>query len=303
MQIAVFTYPLLSLALIGGGVALMAHAFEAVRRLQTARVDLIARPVDGRLSGAPRLRGLVKTSAAQASSATTVEFTRLSRRLNIDPARAPTLLIAARAVAAVVLGSAGFALAPHLAPGGGSLILNIGFAALAAGGGWVAPTFMASYAARRRTAQVVAAFPEALELMVVCVEAGIGLEESIDRAASELGPSQPALAAELAQTSADMKILPDRDQALHNMAERIQAPSVRSVMTSLSQTLRYGTPLAQALRVAASELRNESLLKLEERANRLPILLTLPMMLFIMPTILLVVGGPAMIRVMDAFHK
>jgi tight adherence protein C len=303
MPLTLFAYPILSLALIGGGVALIVHASEAIRRLLAARVDLIARPADGRLSGAPKLRALVKTSAAQTSNLAVVEFARLARRLNIDPARAPRLLMAARAAAAAVLGLAGLALARHLSPAGGTLALAVGLAAVAAGAGWVAPTFFASYTARRRTALVVAAFPEALELMVVCVEAGIGLEESIDRAAAELGPSQPELAAELAQTSADMKILPDRDQALRNMAERTQAPSVRSVMTSLSQTLRYGTPLAQALRVAASELRNESLLQLEERANRLPTLLTLPMMLFIMPTILLVVGGPAMIRVIDAFHK
>jgi tight adherence protein C len=114
--------------------------------------------------------------------------------------------------------------------------------------------------------------------------------------------SQPVLAEELALTSADLKILPSRDRALMNFAERIEAPSVRSVVTTLSQTMRYGTPLAQALRVVASELRSESLMKLEERANQLPTLMTIPMMVFIMPTIFLVVAGPAVLRLLDSFH-
>jgi tight adherence protein C len=141
--------------------------------------------------------------------------------------------------------------------------------------------------------------PEALELLVVCVEAGLALEDSIDRVTEELKLSQPVLAEELALTSADLKILPDRDIALHNLADRIAEPSVRSVVTTLSQTLRYGTPLAQALRTSAAELRSESLMTLEERANRLPTLLTVPMMLFILPTIFLIVGGPAVLRLTD----
>jgi tight adherence protein C len=110
------------------------------------------------------------------------------------------------------------------------------------------------------------------------------------------------LAEELALTSADLKILPSRDRALANFAERVQVPSVRTVVTTLAQTMRYGTPLAQALRVVASELRNDSLMRLEERANQLPTLMTIPMMIFIMPTIFLIVGGPAALRMLDAFH-
>jgi tight adherence protein C len=99
-----------------------------------------------------------------------------------------------------------------------------------------------------------------------------------------------------------MKILPSRDEALANLAVRVNMPSVRSVVTTLSQTLRYGTPLAQALRVVAGELRNDTLMRLEERANQLPSLMTIPMMLFIMPTIFMIVAGPAVLRVMDIMH-
>jgi tight adherence protein C len=135
--------------------------------------------------------------------------------------------------------------------------------------------------------------------LVICVEAGLSFEDGIDRVAGVLNKSQPALAEELAMTAADLKILPSRDEALAGLAERIDTPSVRSVVTTLSQTLRYGTPLAQGLRVVAGELRNDTLMRLEERANQLPSLMTIPMMLFIMPTIFMIVAGPAVLRVID----
>jgi tight adherence protein C len=115
--------------------------------------------------------------------------------------------------------------------------------------------------------------------------------------------SQPALGEELARTSADLKILPSREQALANLAGRVDMPSVRTVVTTLSQTLRYGTPLAQGLRVVSGELRNDTLVRLEERANQLPTLMTIPMMLFIMPTIFMIVAGPAALHVIDAMKN
>ena len=103
----------------------------------------------------------------------------------------------------------------------------------------------------------------------------------------------------MALTAADLKILPDQDQALTRLAERIDAPIVQSVMTALVQTMRYGTPFAQAVRTTAAEIRNDSLLRLEERANALPTLLTVPMVLFILPTIILIIGGPAALKLID----
>jgi len=100
-------------------------------------------------------------------------------------------------------------------------------------------------------------------------------------------------------TAADLKIMPSQDEALSRLAARIDAPIVQSVVTTLSQTMRYGTPFAQAMRVVAGEIRNEALIRLEERANKLPTLMTIPMILFILPTIFLVVGGPAALKVID----
>ena len=113
--------------------------------------------------------------------------------------------------------------------------------------------------------------------------------------------SQPALAEELALTWAEANILPDRTQALVNLADRVDNPSVRTVVGMLSQSLRFGTPLGKSLRVGATEMRNDQMTKLEERASRLPALMTIPVMLFIMPTIFLIIGGPAVIHLMDTF--
>jgi tight adherence protein C len=149
----------------------------------------------------------------------------------------------------------------------------------------------------------VEGLPNALELLVICIEAGLSLEDALDRVVIELRGSHPVLAEQLAITSADLKILPSRDQALANLAERVDRPEIRSVVTTLAQTMRYGTPLAQAMRVVASEMRNEALVALEEKANRLPVLMTVPMMLFIMPTIFLIIGGPAVLHLIDTFLR
>jgi tight adherence protein C len=160
-----------------------------------------------------------------------------------------------------------------------------------------------SYGSNRRVKEVRAGLPDALELLVVCVEAGLSLEDGLDRVVTELKRSQPALADELSLTLADLKILPSRDQALANLAARVDVPSVRSVVTTLAQTLRYGTPLVQSLRVVAAEMRNDYLIEIEEKANRLPAYLTLPVIVFLMPTIFLIVGGPAALRLIDAFVR
>ena len=101
---------------------------------------------------------------------------------------------------------------------------------------------------------------------------------------------------------AQISIFPNRDQALFNLADRMDLPSLRSVVGTLSQSMRFGTPLAQSLRMAAAEMRTDRLMRVEERANRLPGMLTFPVMLLIMPTIFLIVGGPAVIKVMDTLN-
>jgi tight adherence protein C len=165
--------------------------------------------------------------------------------------------------------------------------------------GYLLPMLLLRRAMRRHCHAVVAGLSDALELLAVCMEAGLSLENGLQRVSIELKRSLPELADELALTWAEINILPDRDQALINFAERVDMPSVRSVVTTLAQTLRYGTPLTRSLRVVAADVRGDQLTKMEEKANRLPALMTIPVMLFIMPTIFLIIGGPAALKLMD----
>jgi tight adherence protein C len=145
--------------------------------------------------------------------------------------------------------------------------------------------------------------PDALELLAICVGAGLSLESALQRVAAEMKLSRPALSGELELTWAEISISPDREQALANFAERVNLPAVRSVIGTLAQSMRFGTPLTQSLRSAANEMRNLQLIALEKRAARLPALLTIPVMLFIMPAIFLIVGGPAAIKLVDLFGQ
>jgi tight adherence protein C len=140
--------------------------------------------------------------------------------------------------------------------------------------------------------------PDVLDLLVICAEAGLSLDAALTRVARELGPSAPHLADEFGLTAVELGFLPDRRQALLNLAKRTDLASIRSVVNTLVQTERYGTPLAHALRVLAAEFRDERMMKAEEKAARLPATLTVPMIVFILPTLFIVLMGPAIIQVL-----
>jgi tight adherence protein C len=166
---------------------------------------------------------------------------------------------------------------------------------------WFIPKWFVSRKANQYKRAVGHGLADALELLAICMEAGIALEGGLERVSKELKSSHPALAEELGRTWAEISILPDREQALSNFAVRINIPSVRSVVSMLVQSFRYGTPLVNGLRIAAAEIRSDQITNLEEKANRLPALMTVPVMVFIMPTIFLIVGGPAVIRILAIF--
>ncbi|MBI3419694.1 MAG: type II secretion system F family protein [Proteobacteria bacterium] len=141
--------------------------------------------------------------------------------------------------------------------------------------------------------------PDAFDLLVICAEAGLGLDAALDRVSKEIVQSTPLLAEEIGITAVELGFLPDRRLALTAFAERVQLPSVRALVNTLIQSEKYGTPLAQALRVLSSELREERMMKAEEKAAKLPATLTVPMVLFILPTLFIVLMGPAIIQVFD----
>lgn len=231
------------------------------------------------------------------------EIVRILSGLGVPTVYAPSVFVVARVVVAASLGLLMLIVARHVTVIASFRLAMPLAAMVGAVVGWLAPSILIGMSARQRAKEVATAMPEALDLLVICVDAGLSLEDGLVRVATEMGQSRPALADELALTSADLQILPSRDEALMRMADRVDIPSIRSVVMTLAQTLQYGTPLAQALRVISAQMRDDALIQLEERANQLPALLTVPMMLFIMPTIFLVVGGPAALQLIDVLGR
>lgn len=157
--------------------------------------------------------------------------------------------------------------------------------------------------ARRRHSRLQAVergLPDALDMLVICAEAGLGLEAGIERVSLEIAPAHRAVAEEFAVTAHELRIASDRRSALLGLGARLQLDPLKRLAATLVQTLQYGTPLTQALRGLAAELRQEQLTRFETRAARLPVLLTLPMVAFILPTIFLVLAGPAVIQMLRA---
>jgi tight adherence protein C len=151
----------------------------------------------------------------------------------------------------------------------------------------------------RRQLSIRRAFPDALDLLLICVESGMSIEAALRKVSAEIGSQSVALAEELILTTAELSYLPDRRQAYENLATRTDLDGVKSVCIALQQAERYGTPLAQTLRVMAQENRDMRMSEAEKRAAALPPKLTVPMILFFLPVLFVVILGPAAIKVME----
>ncbi len=175
--------------------------------------------------------------------------------------------------------------------------------------GLVAGSFLLSYKApdlylknkiQKRSAAIRKGLPDALDLLVICAEAGLTVDAAFARVAKELGKAYPELGEEFQLTAIELGFLTDRRQAFENLAERIDLDSIRGVVTTMIQTEKYGTPLASALRVLSAEFRNERMMRAEEKAARLPAIMTVPLILFILPVLFIVILGPAACSINDA---
>jgi tight adherence protein C len=287
-----------------GAMFLLSDLALAQRQRVARRVDLVVNPQARQAERPPaELPERKPLHGSGLSWREELELERLLHPLGVTSATIWRGFLGLRLVFGLVLAFGLTTLAARYLPSY-PLIVRVALPALAGLAlGWLLPQTILRSLARRRVQAVERALPDAIELLVVSVQAGLALEEGIERVAFELKRAQPALADELAIVAADLKLLPNRDEALLKFADRIDRPSVRSVMTSFAQTMRYGTPLAQALRAVAAELRNDALLRLEERANRMPVVLTIPMVLFMLPAIFLVVAGPAMLKLVDYLNR
>ncbi|MFP6744642.1 MAG: type II secretion system F family protein [Alphaproteobacteria bacterium] len=168
----------------------------------------------------------------------------------------------------------------------------------AAPAGWFLPGIILHSQLQKRQQDFTAFFPDALDLLVICVEAGLSMEAAFGRVAEEMSDTAPVLAQEFGLTTAELAYLGDRSKALQNLSNRTAIESVRSLTTSLIQTEKYGTPLGTALRVISNENRAKRMAKVEEKAAALGAKLTVPMIAFFLPVIFLVVIGPAVVQMM-----
>jgi tight adherence protein C len=168
--------------------------------------------------------------------------------------------------------------------------------------GLILPDVIVRKIRKRFMARLEKGLPDALDMMVICAQAGLGLGPAIIRVADEMKTSYRDLAVEFSLTANELQILSDTRIALHNLGQRSGLEAFRRLAMTLIQTIQYGTPLTDALRTLSAEMRQEALTAFEESAARLPTMLTLPMIIFILPCVFLVAGGPAIIQVIHSMH-
>ena len=182
---------------------------------------------------------------------------------------------------------------------------NLRLLAAAAGAvfGFFGPGIYIKNITQKRQKRIQLGLPDALDLMIICAEAGLSLDSTLVRVSRELANACPDLAEELAITSAELTFLPDRRLAFDNLNNRTDMNSIRGVVNTLMQTAKFGTPLAHSLRVLAIEYRDARMFKAEEKAARLPALMTVPMIMFILPTLFIVLMGPAALGIIDTFDR
>jgi len=164
-----------------------------------------------------------------------------------------------------------------------------------------APDLWLSNKVKKRSHAVRKGLPDALDLLVICAEAGLTVDAAFGRVARELGKAYPELGDEFGLTAIELGFLNERRQAFENLAQRVDLEAVRGVVTTMIQTEKYGTPLASALRVLSAEFRNERMMRAEEKAARLPAIMTIPLILFILPCLFIVILGPAACSIHDSF--
>lgn len=201
----------------------------------------------------------------------------------------------------IVLGIAGFFIMKTFGapPTSRWRLFNYIWPVLGAYIGLKAPLWYVRHSRKKRYHQIRKALPDVLDLMTICAEAGLSLAASLDRVSRELLIAYPEMAEELTMTSLEMGFLPDRNKALENLSVRCEMAEVRGIVSVLIQTEKYGTPIAQALRVLSSEFRQTRMLNAEQKAARLPALMTVPMIIFVLPTLFIVIIAPAAIKLMD----
>jgi tight adherence protein C len=177
-------------------------------------------------------------------------------------------------------------------------LIELGIGIGAAYFGMLSPNLYLKNKITRRQTSIKRAFPDALNLLLICIESGMSVEAAFQKVSDEVGAQSVELAEELTLTTVELSYLPDRRQAYDNLAQRVGLEGVKAVCLALQQAERYGTPLGTTMRVLAQENRDMRMSEAEKKAAALPPKLTVPMILFFLPVLFIVILGPAAIKVM-----
>jgi tight adherence protein C len=183
-----------------------------------------------------------------------------------------------------------------------SAALRLYVAVAGAVAGLLGPDLVIRHLRKRHLEELDAGLADALDMLVICSQAGLGLEPALERVGTEIRLAHPAVADELIQTSQEMKVNADRRLALINLGKRTGLESLKRLGSTLVQSMQYGTPVSDALRTLSAEQRQEMLNRFETKAGRLSVLLTIPMIVFILPCLFMVVGGPAIVNAIHVFR-
>lgn len=178
-------------------------------------------------------------------------------------------------------------------------VVKLGLAIGAGYLGFFLPNFFVENLVQRRQTSIRNAFPDSLDMLLICVQAGMSVEAAFQKVSGEVGSQSLELAEELSLTTAELSYLQDRRQAFENLGKRTGLPGIKAVATALIQAERYGTPVGQALRVMARENRDMRMSEAEKKAAALPPKLTVPMIVFFLPVLFVVILGPALIQVFN----
>jgi tight adherence protein C len=265
-----------------------------VRPAERAATGRATRGLAGALARPFRRLGEWLRDSAIISGAEVQEFQRAMAAAGLDPRRSVPVFIGLKAVlmVALPLAALGYAVATEAETINGIFLTLGAIVAGVLGPNRVMDRLRNGFQQRLRRG-----LPDALDLLVVAAEAGLGLETAVDRVSREMAGSNAAIALELNILVQELRMLPDRRVALERMAERTGLDGFKRLAATLSQTLRYGTPLAQAMRVLAADMRQERMLRLEEKAIRLPALLIGPLILFILPALFIALIGPSILEI------
>jgi tight adherence protein C len=215
-----------------------------------------------------------------------------------EPAKAMPIFIGAKITGLLVIPTSVYFGAMLLSyPIGKQLLCTAASAVI----GMMLPNWIVSFIGRSYQTTLRRGIPDALDLMVVCAQAGLGFESAVERVAREMKQSNRPVGVEFTLLTSEMRVHPDRRVALTNLAERTGQPALKRLAGTIAQTLKYGTPLSQGLRTLAADMRNERMIQFEERAGKLPALLVGPMILFILPCLFIVILGKPITGVIAMF--